>query len=151
MKSKNYIFIAKSIDGYIADKNGFNLRLLVDMKSSNSCCGAGEVFWSPDENKVAFKACNNFKTCFFVYNARYGTMLGYICSPNQNFTIYNTYLCGWSPDGKWLLYYQYLDPAQGYLCKVAVTPEGKIDQQSAKVLMSNVRISGATWGKIVQQ
>lgn len=135
---------------YIADKNGDNLKLLVDMKRDFNWNGGGDVFWSPDESKIAVKASYNQHVCIFVFNAYNGVSLGYVCAPNTNFNLYNTFLHGWSPDGKWLLYSQYLNnPAQTYLFKVKVTPQGSLDSNAIVTLLSNVRLNGATWGRLV--
>lgn len=134
---------------YIADGNGGNMRLLLDLKQNNNACGAGEVFWSPDESKLAFKVCYNWQTCFFVISAYNGNVLGYICAPNRSYTVHNTFLCGWSPDGQWLLYYMYLNnPAAGMMFKVKVTAQGAIDHNSGVGLLNNVAISGATWANL---
>lgn len=135
---------------YVADGNGGGLRLLLDLKSNNACSGAGEVFWSPDESKIAIKIVYNWQVGIFVIDVRNGGVLGYIAAANTNFNLYNTHLYGWSPDGRWLLYSQYLkDPSQAFLFKVRVTSAGAIDQKSVVTLLSNVRLSGATWGRLL--
>jgi Tol biopolymer transport system component len=135
---------------YIADAKGKQLSLLVDMKANQNWGGGGEVFWSPDESKIAMKATYNFQVCLFVFDVRTGVSLGYICAPNTNYNLYNTFLYGWSPDGQWLLYSQYLNnPAQAFLFKVKVTLQGMIDSKSVTTLLSGIALSGATWGKLV--
>jgi Tol biopolymer transport system component len=134
---------------YIANKDGGQIKLLLDMKNDQNWGDPGEVFWSPDESKIAVEATYGFNVCFFIINAQNGVSLGYICAPNSNLNIHNTTLYGWSPDGQWLLYSQYLNnPAQSYLFKVRVTSQGDIDQKSVTTLLANVAISGATWGRI---
>jgi WD40 repeat protein len=134
---------------YIADKNGGNMGLLVDMKADNRWCDGGEVYWSPDESKIAFKACFNWHVCFFVYNARTGAALGYLCAPDTKYNIHNTFLYGWSPDGRWLLYYMHPNnPAAGSMWKVEVNAQGAVDANSGICLGNNVNITGATWAKL---
>jgi hypothetical protein len=134
---------------YVGDKNGRNGGLLVDMKKDHNFSDGGEVFWSPDESKIAVEVSYNFHICFFVFDSRTGASLGYICAPNTNLNKFNTTLYGWSPDGGWLLYSQYVNnPAQSYLFKVRVTPQGMIDSKQVKTLLANVYITGATWGRL---
>ena len=138
---------------YMADKDGNNLQLLVDMKETDTnWCGAEEVFWSPDESKVAFKACYDFgygwQTHLFVYDATTGGYLGGITFTDTNYTLVNVTLHGWSPAGNGLLYSYWLDPANTSLDKIAVNSDGSLDFGSITTLLANVRLSGATWGEL---
>jgi len=139
---------------YVADKDGNNLQLRVDMKEAGTTwCGAQEVFWSPDESKVALKACYDFgsgwQTHIFVYDATGGGYLGGITFLDTGYTLYNVSLHGWSPSGDWLLYSYYLDSADSTaLDKVRVNGDGSLDTGSIVSLLAHVRLSGATWGNL---
>lgn len=132
---------------YIADKNGGNLRLLVDMKANNNWSGGGEVFWSPDETKIAVEASFNYNTCYFIFNASNGVSLGYLCFPDKKYTLINSTLHGWSPDGNYILYSAYLNsPAQTVLATAYVSPQGIPDPKTIKYLVGNAAIMSADWG-----
>jgi hypothetical protein len=135
---------------YLADKDGNGVQLLVDMMADWNWCGAGEIFWSPDERRLAAKACykQNYQwfTYLVVFDATSGATLGAVCFP-QNYTLYNLNLHGWSPDGCWLLYSCWLnDVTTGVLAKVPVNTDGSLNPVGAVALLSNTHISGATWG-----
>ncbi len=134
---------------YLADKDGHGLRLLVDMMGDSSWCGVGDLSWSPDESKLAVKACYNWYTYLLVYDAGNGKLLSSIYFNDTHYTIYNVDLHGWSPDGKWLLYSFWLnDMANGTLAKVPVKSDGRLDPNGAVALLANTNITGATWGTL---
>ncbi len=138
---------------YVADKDGNTPQLLVDMKAVGAnWCGAQEVFWSPDESKVAFKACYDFgagwQTHIFVYNATNGAYMGGITFTDTSYTLYNVTLHGWSPDGSWLLYSYWLDPTSANLDKVKVNSDGSVDTTSFTSVLTGVYLGGATWGNL---
>ena len=130
---------------YIADKNGGNLRLLVDMKADNRWCGAQEVYWSPDETKLAFKACFNWQTCIFVINAANGAVLGFMCAPNSNYSLYNIGFYGWNRTGTKLMYSMHQQPTNVSLAVVNVQPNGTVDYNSTRVVAQNAAICSAAW------
>ncbi len=137
---------------YTADKDGHNVKLLIDMKATGSnWCGAGEVYWSPDESKVAFKACYDFgagwQTHLYVYNAT-GSYLGGITFTDTKYTLVNVTLHGWSPDGDKLLYSYWTDPTKTTLDKITVKNDGSLDGTSIVHLLTDVKLSGATWGRL---
>jgi Tol biopolymer transport system component len=138
---------------YIADKDGNNPQLLVDMKATGAqWCGAQELFWSPDESRVAFKACYDFgagwQTHLYIYDATTGGFLGGVTFPDTSYTLYNVALHGWNPDGTWLLYSYWLDPTQANLDKVRVNADGSVDTNSFTTVLSNLHLGGATWGNL---
>jgi len=132
---------------YLADKDGHNLRLLVNMMSDQNWCGAQEIFWSPDESKLAVKACYQWYTFLVIFDASNGNLLGSVYFNDQSYTLYNVTLHGWSPGGDWLLYSFWLnDLATGTLAKMPVKADGSLDAANAVALLSSTRIDGATWG-----
>lgn len=137
---------------YVADKDGNDMRLLVDMMTDPNWCGANEIFWSPDESRLAAKACYSqngaWITYLVVFDAGNGSVLGSVYFP-QGYTIYNATLHGWSPDGGWLLYSSWLnDPSTGVLGKVPVNLDGTLNPEGAVTLLTDSIINGATWGKL---
>ena len=137
---------------YLADKDGNDKRLLVDMMADQNWCGANEIFWSADESRLAAKACyvqdGVWLTYLVVIDATNGSILGGVYFP-QAYTIYNVGLHGWSPDGSWLLYSAWLnDASNGTLGKLPVNPDGSLDPTAAVVLLENVIVNGATWGHL---
>jgi len=140
---------------YIADKDGNSPQLLVDMKATGAgWCGAQEVFWSPDESKVAFKTCYDFgsgvgwQTNIFIHNAADGAYLGGLTFTSTSYTLYNVTFHGWSPDGSWLLYSYWLDPASTNLEKVRINSDGSVDNTSFASVLAGVHLGGATWGNL---
>ena len=139
---------------YTADKDGNNLQLLVDMKETGfNWCGGGEVYWSPDESKVAFEACYDFgsgwQTHLFVYDATTGVWLGTITFTDTNYTLVNVTLHGWNPGGDGLLYSYWLtDQANTTLDKITVNSDGSLVTGSITSLLTNVNLNGATWGEL---
>ncbi|MBN1998070.1 T9SS type A sorting domain-containing protein [candidate division KSB1 bacterium] len=132
---------------YIADKDGNNKVLFLDMKKDPNWCGVQDVFWSPDEKMLALKGCYGWYTYLLVYDAMSGRALGSIYFKDQKYTLYNVTLHGWSPGGEWLLYSHYLNqPAEGVLSKIKVNTNGSIDPNSIQDVLQNVTICGATWG-----
>lgn len=132
---------------YTADKDGNNLQLLVDMMADPNWQDSlhEEVFWSPDETKIAFKTRYNGYDCLMVFGAD-GSFKGSICANQSSDTLS---LHGWSPDGNWLLYSIFPgDPAQTTLSKIRVNDDGSFDPISIVNLLVNVRLSGATWGNL---
>ncbi len=134
---------------YIAEKDGSHKNLFLDMKADPNWCGAQDVFWSPDEEMLALKGCYGWYTYLLTYNAVDGRALGSIYFKNQNYSLFNVKLHGWSPDGKWLLFSHYLEqPADGVLSKVSVNSNGNIDPNSVIDILQNETISAATWGML---
>jgi hypothetical protein len=140
---------------YIADKDGNNLQLLLDMLADYnwgiSAVPQG-VFWSPDESKIAFNAHYGGNPVIVVYDATNGSYLGGIPYPATWDTTYGVTLCGWSPDGGWLLYlldtFQVAQPSEKTLSKIKVNADGSLDVTSVVNLLTNPNISGATWGRL---
>lgn len=131
---------------YISDENGGKLQLAIDMKLDPGWCGGKDVFWSPDESKVAFTACYRGKTCIYVYSTSTAQPLGFICAPDSRYTLNNTKLYGWNPGGNRLLYSMHTNnPAQNTLSTVTVMPDGKLDINSIRNILTNVPLSGASW------
>jgi len=134
---------------YLADKDGRGAQLLVNMMTDSNWCGAQELFWSPDESKLAVKACYQWYTFLVVFDATTGNVLGSVYFDDSNYTLYNVGLHGWSPDGKWLLYSFWLnDTSNGTLAKMPVKSDGSIDPNGAVALLTNTNISGAAWGTL---
>ncbi len=134
---------------YLADKDGHGLRLWVDMTADAGWCGVGDLFWSPDESKLAVKACYNWYTYLVVFDSTSGRILGSIYFQDSHYTFYNVDLHVWSPDGQWLLYSFWLnDTANGTLAKVPVKPDGSLDPVGAVALLTGSNISGAAWGAL---
>ena len=140
---------------YLADKDGNNRQLLVNMMSDYNWCGAGEIFWSPDESRLAAKACYKqgyqWYTYLVVFDASNGATLGAVYFP-QEYAMSNVSLHGWSPDSHWLLTSSWLnDPGTGSLAKLPVNSDGSLNPAGAVALLSNTHISGATWGRLNPQ
>jgi hypothetical protein len=140
---------------YLADKDGNNPQLLVNMMADYNWCGAQEVFWSPDESRLAAKACYalNYQwyTYLVIFDATTGTVLGSANFP-VNYTMFNVGLHGWSPDGRWLLFSMWTtDASNGVLAKVPVATDGGLDVAGTVNLLTNTHISGATWGRLNPQ
>jgi hypothetical protein len=131
---------------YTADEDGQNMQLLVDMKADANWCGAQEVFWSPDESKLAFKGCYSWYTYVLVYDASNGYYLDGIYFPDTSYTLINVDLHGWSPDGNGLLYSYWLDPLKVSLEKIEVNSDGSLG--TSTTLLTDIRLSGATWGNL---
>ncbi len=131
---------------YTADKDGHNLTPLADFKSGD-WCGVNDLFWSPDEKKIALTACNGWYYGILVLNAEATAILGQgwnLTQYNPNFG--NFRLHGWSPDGNWLLYSGYDgDPSQTGLKKMRVNADGSLDLNSETLLLTDA-VHGATWG-----
>ena len=113
---------------YLADKDGQGVRLLVDMMADWNWCGAGEIFWSADESRLAAKACYKqnhlWYTYLVVFDAGDCSILGYTYFP-VGYTMYNVSLHGWSPDGRWLLYSAWInDTNTGLLARLPVNSDG---------------------------
>lgn len=134
---------------YLADKDGNNVRLLANLMTDPNWCGAQEAFWSPDESKLAIKACYQWHTFLVIFDAGSGAVLGSVYFDDSNYTLYNVDLYGWSPDGNWLLYSFWLnDLSTGTLAKMPVNPDGSLNPTAAVILLSNTHISGASWGRL---
>jgi Tol biopolymer transport system component len=139
---------------YLADKDGVGVQLLVNMMADWNWCGAQEVFWSPDESRLAVKACykqsGQWYTYLVVFDATNGGILGNVFFP-VNYTMYNVSLHGWSPDGRWLLFSTWVnDVNTGVLAKVPVNLDGSLNPAGAVNLLTNTHISGATWGNLAE-
>jgi hypothetical protein len=137
---------------YTTDKDGNNRQLLVDMASDANWRGGEDVFWSPDESKLAFKGSyysDNVYVYLLVYDATSGSLLGSVYFADPNYNLGNVYLYGWSPDGGWLLYSSWLSqPSAGVLSKIKVNADGSFDTGSIVNLLTNTFVSGATWGTL---
>jgi hypothetical protein len=127
---------------YITDRDGKDAQLLVDMTDTR-WCGTGDVFWAPDEDKIAFEACFNETARIWVYDSSDGSVLGSgeIKDPSYSLDLY-----GWSPDGNWLLYASYLSPASKALYQVGLNADGSLNDEAIVNLLSEASVSGATWG-----
>jgi hypothetical protein len=133
---------------YVAGRDGKDLEVLVDGKAIPAWCGAQEVFWSPDESRIALKVCYNWQCCLMVLDLSRGQLTGWVCFDSR-YTLGNVALHGWSPDGGWLLFSYWLDrQSEGVLAKIKVSADGSLDMSSVVNLLSGVHISGATWGSL---
>ena len=137
---------------YTADKDGGNVQLLIDMKSNPGWCGGQEVFWSPDESKVAIKACydwgSGWQTNLFTHDAATGNWIDGIIFP-ASYSMFNVAFHGWSPDGGWLLYsYWSNDATKTTLTKVKVNADGTFDVGTYQDLLTDTYLGGATWGNL---
>ncbi len=137
---------------YLTDKDGGDVRLLVDLKQDFNWSGGGEVFWSPDETRLAFKAQYGPYVYFVVADATSGAILGSVGFADQSYTIHNARLHGWSPDGGRLLFSHWApsQPANHMLAKVRVGANGAIDGNSTVQLLSGAVVSSATWARLGQ-
>lgn len=140
---------------YLVDQDGKNPQLLVNMMADYNWCGAQEVFWSPDESRLAAKVCyaQNYQwyTYLAIFDAATGAVLGSASFP-ANYTMFNVGLHGWSPDGRWLLFSMWItDMSNGVLAKVPVAGDGGLDVAGTVNLLTNTHISGATWGRMNSQ
>lgn len=135
---------------YAATGDGDALHLLVDMKADPQWCGVQEVYWSPDETKIAFKACYAAHTHIAVHNAFTGGLIDHFYFRDPSAPLDNVAFHGWSPDGRWLLVSSWPgDPNRGVLSKIQVGPDGTFDDPPVMIhLLIGTRISGATWGMI---
>ena len=140
---------------YTVDKDGNNKQPLLDILNANNWNDVlqPEIFWSPDESKIAFKANYNYNNDPFnaqdvlvVINAADGSILGSAFSGASNVQLT---LHGWNPAGDWLLFSRYTDVAQKNLSKLQVAANGSIDVNTLADLMTGQPISGATWGTLV--
>ncbi len=134
---------------YVADKDGNNKQTLLNMWNDYNWNEPLEsnIFWSPDENLIAFKGSYNWYQCLVVYGAD-GSFKGWACANDTSTTLT---LHGWSPDGNWLLYSAYAsDPAQTTLYKIAVKTDGSPDVNNIVSLLANQPIKGATWGRLAE-
>jgi hypothetical protein len=134
---------------YVADKDGNNPQLLVDMAGDANWWSGGDLFWSPDESKIAFKGSYGSTVHLLVVDASSGSLTGSIYFPDPNYSAGNVNLYGWSPDGGWLVYAYWLNqPSQGVLCKVRVNADGDLDPGSVVNLLTHAFMSSATWGTL---
>ncbi|RME84993.1 MAG: hypothetical protein D6775_04040, partial [Caldilineae bacterium] len=138
---------------YLADKDGGNLRLLVNMLADYNCSDTGVpegVFWSPDERFIAFNALYAGNAVIVVFDASTGAYLGGVSYAATWDDTYGLDLFGWSPDGRWLLYlvhrYRIAEPEQRTLAKIPVAANGALDLQGIVGLVNNPDIAAATWG-----
>lgn len=133
---------------YTCDQNGNNLSLFLDFKQDNNWGDLGEVFWSPDKSKIALKASYNYYTYIVIIDVNSKNILGTVYF-DQNYTIYNVDLHGWSPDGKWLLYSNWLEkPDFSTLAKIKVGSDGSLNPNDNINLIVNRNISSACWTKV---
>ncbi|NOX63098.1 MAG: hypothetical protein GXP42_14325 [Chloroflexi bacterium] len=137
---------------YLADKDGGNLRLLVDMMADASWSETGVpqgVFWSPDERFIALNALYAGNPVIAVFDANSGAFLSGVTYPATWEDTYGLDFFGWSPDGRWLLYlvhrYRIAEPEQRILAKIPVATDGALDVQSIVGLLDDPNIEAATW------
>ncbi len=138
---------------YITDKDGGNKQVLLNMWNDSNWNEPlqAQIFWSPDESKVAFKGSYTSNYAWYdilvVVDATSGAILGYAFANTSSDVLT---LHGWNPAGDWLLYStESGNPAQKTLSKIKLNADGSFDFASDTVLLSNQPISGATWGNLV--
>lgn len=131
---------------YIMDKDGGDKKILRDMLNDaqypqwDDPVLPVEIFWSPDESKIALKAGYANVDHVVVLNSN-GDVLGYTAT---NSTTAVVTLHGWSPDGANLLFSEYNgNPALASLGKIAVDANGAVGAVS--LLLNNTPISSACW------
>ncbi len=142
---------------YLADKDGNNVQLLLDFKAENSPLhlsglGENELFWSPDESKIALESTLNpdffgydFGAVIAVLDANRGEILS-IIPFNKNITTVNLEFHGWSPKGDALLMSSWTDSVEtGELVRVPVDAQGIANTEAATSLINGRNICGATW------
>jgi hypothetical protein len=134
---------------YTMDKDGGNAQILRDMLNDKEYPQWDDpvlpvqIFWSPDESKIAMKTSYGGIDHVVVLGAD-GNVLGYTVadSPTAVATLH-----GWSPDGNWLLFSEYnSDPAQASLGKIGVNDNGSIG--AIGILLTNLAISSACWAEV---
>lgn len=132
---------------YILDRDGKNPKILRDMLNDqqfpqwNDSVMPVEVFWAPDETKIAMKASYGGVDQAIIVDANSGDLLSYGSADTQTsvMTLY-----GWNEDGTALLFSEYNgNPALSSLGKVTVNADGSLGE--IVVLMENQAISSATW------
>ena len=133
---------------YIIDKDGNNKQLLADILNTADWSEAlqPEVFWSPDESKIAFKGVYQWYQVLVVLDASNSNILGlaYANTTSEVVTLH-----GWNPAGNWLLFSVYDgNAAQATLSKLKLNTDGSFDFTSGVDLLTNQPISGATWGNL---
>ncbi len=134
---------------YITDKDGGNKQTLLNMWNDTNWSVSllpVEIFWSPDESKIAFQGIYQSWQVLVVIDANTGAILGhaYADTGSEILTLH-----GWNPAGDWLLFSSYDgSPTQSTLSKVKINGDGSFDLASVVDLMSNQPISGATWGNL---
>jgi hypothetical protein len=140
---------------YIAGQDGNDPQLLVDMKADynwGSVLLPQGVFWSPDGSKIAFDGSYSGNPVMVIYDAATGSYLGGIPFPATWDTTYGVHLCGWSPDGGWLLYlletFRVAQLAERMLSKIRVAADGSLDTTSVVNLLTNPNVADATWGRL---
>lgn len=132
---------------YTMNVDGGEKRILKDMLNDQTLPNWGdptlpvELYWSPDETKIAVKTIYNNLNVLVVFDTN-GNVLG---NANANSSNDVVTLHGWSPDGAWLLFSQYSgDAAQALLGKIAVNANGSLATTNV-TLLTNQPISSATW------
>ena len=134
---------------YTLDKDGGSKTLVADLLNASGWGDAlqPQVFWSPDESRLAFKGLYNWYQVLVVLDVSNSAILGVAYADNTSQTLT---LHGWSPDGNWLLYSVYDgDKTKTTLAKIQVKTDGSIDLSTDTPLLTNQPISGATWGTLV--
>ena len=132
---------------YTMNNDGSNKQILLNMLSDpdwDSPILPVEIFWSPDETKIAVKAGYANFDRLLVYDTN-GTLLsfGTANTATEVVTLY-----GWSPDGTALLFSEYDgDPSQAKLRTIVVNGDGTLGADTT--LLNNQPISGATWGNLL--
>ncbi|MEM8856925.1 MAG: hypothetical protein AAGD96_01305 [Chloroflexota bacterium] len=135
---------------YTLDSDGGNKQILRDMLNDvtnpdwDDPVLPMELFWSPDETKIAAKISYGSLDNVLVFDATNGAILGNAFA-NTTSTVIT--LHSWSPDGNWLLFSEYDgDAAQASLGKIVVNGDGSLG--AVTTLLTNQPISSATWGNI---
>ena len=134
---------------YTLDSDGGNKQIMRDMLNDpvftdwDDPVLPMELFWSPDETKVAAKISYGSTDNVLVFDTS-GNILGVANAATVSAVIT---LHGWSPDGEWLLFSEYDgDATQATLGKIVVNGDGSLG--AVTTLLTNQPISSATWGNI---
>lgn len=135
---------------YTLDSDGGNKQILKDMLNDQVLTQwddpivPAEIFWSPDETKIAVKVSYGSVDNIVIFDASNGALLG---SAATNTTTATVTLHGWSPDGNWLLFSEYDgDATKAILGKIVVNGDGSMG--AVTTLLTDQPISSATWGNI---
>ncbi len=132
---------------YVMDNDGNNFDVVANFKINN-WCGSGDVFWSPDETKIAVIACYNYYYGIFIIDASTLNIIGTAWMQNNfNPNFINFHLHGWSSDGKYLLYSIWKDsPSQTLLYKADVA--SLFTQSPSSGLVYQGALSSAAWANL---
>lgn len=133
---------------YTMNSDGSNKQILKDMLNDTTFPNwnaptVAEIFWSPDETKIAVKVIYGNLNNIVIFDTN-GNVLG---SASAETTTKVVTLHGWSPDGNWLLFSEYDgNAAQASLGKIVVNTNGTLG--ASTTLLTNQPISSATWGNL---